>query len=44
VRVQAKGYKPADTTIRVEAGGSRDVKLSLEKRKSVNAVHDPFAD
>ncbi len=45
VRVQAKGYKPADTRVRVEAGGSRDVKLTLEKkRKSVNAVHDPFAD
>jgi serine/threonine-protein kinase len=44
VRVQAKGFKPADTKVRVEAGSSRDVKLSLEKRKSVNAVHDPFAD
>ncbi len=45
VRVQAKGYKPADTKVRVEAGGSRDVKLTLEKRKAgVNAVHDPFAD
>ena len=44
VRVQAKGYKPADTKVRVEAGSSRDVKLSLEKRKSVNAVHDPFAE
>jgi eukaryotic-like serine/threonine-protein kinase len=44
VRVQAKGYKPADARVRVEPGGSRDVKLTLEKRKNVNAVHDPFAD
>jgi len=45
VRVQAKGYKPADTKVRVDAGGSRDVKLTLEKKKaSTNAVHDPFDD
>jgi eukaryotic-like serine/threonine-protein kinase len=45
VRVQAKGFKPADTKVRVDAGGSRDVKLTLEKKKAgVNAVHDPFAD
>ena len=45
IRVQAKGYKPDDTKVRVEAGGSRDVRLTLEKKKtSVNAVEDPFAD
>ncbi|HEX5059328.1 MAG TPA: protein kinase [Kofleriaceae bacterium] len=45
VRVQAKGYKAADTKVRVDAGGSRDVKLTLEKKKtSTNSVHDPFAD
>lgn len=44
VRVQAKGYKPADSKVRVDAGGSRDVKLTLEKKKTVNAVEDPFAD
>ncbi|HEY5928023.1 MAG TPA: protein kinase [Kofleriaceae bacterium] len=45
VRVAAKGFKSADAKVRVEAGGSRDVKLTLEKQKaSVNTVHDPFAD
>jgi outer membrane biosynthesis protein TonB len=45
VRVTARGYKSADTKVRVDAGGSRDVKLTLEKKKAtVNAVHDPFAD
>lgn len=44
VRVQAKGYKTADAKVRVEVGGSRDVKLTLEKKKTVNAVEDPFAD
>ena len=44
VAVQAKGYKNADTRVRVDAGGSRDVKVSLDKKKTVNAVEDPFAD
>jgi serine/threonine-protein kinase len=44
VAVQAKGYKTADSRVRVEAGGSRDVKLKLDKKKTVNAVEDPFAD
>lgn len=45
IRVQAKGYKPDDSKVRVEAGASRDVRLTLEKKKtSVNAVEDPFAD
>jgi eukaryotic-like serine/threonine-protein kinase len=45
VRVQARGFKPADTKVRVDANAARDVSLTLEKRKAgVNAVHDPFAD
>ncbi|NVB85742.1 MAG: protein kinase [Kofleriaceae bacterium] len=45
IRVQAKGYRPDASKVRVEAGGSRDVRLTLEKKKtSVNAVEDPFAD
>jgi len=42
IRVQAKGFKPGVANIRVDAGGSRDVKLTLEKRSSANSVHNPF--
>lgn len=44
IRVQAKGFKPAEQKIRVGAGGSESVKLTLEKRRTVNSVEDPFAD
>ena len=45
VRVTAKGYKSADAKVRVDSGATREVKLTLEKKKAgVNAVHDPFAD
>jgi eukaryotic-like serine/threonine-protein kinase len=45
VRAQSRGYKPADTKVRIDAGGSREVTLTLEKKKAgVNAVHDPFAE
>jgi serine/threonine-protein kinase len=44
IRVQAKGFKPAEQKIRVGAGGTESVKLTLEKRRTVNSVEDPFAD
>jgi hypothetical protein len=44
IRVQAKGFKPAEQKFRVSAGGSESVKLTLEKRRTVNSVEDPFAD
>jgi hypothetical protein len=44
IRVQAKGYKPSEQKFRVGAGGSESVKLTLEKKRTVNSVEDPFAD
>jgi serine/threonine-protein kinase len=45
VRIQARGFKPATKKVRVEAGSTRDVTLTLEKKQAdANAVHDPFAD
>jgi hypothetical protein len=44
VRVQAKGYKPAEQKVKVGAGSSESVKLTLVKRRTVDSVEDPFAD
>ncbi|HSD90612.1 MAG TPA: protein kinase [Kofleriaceae bacterium] len=45
IRVQAKGFKPAEEKVHVSAGGSADLKLTLErKKKAVNAVENPFDD
>jgi hypothetical protein len=43
IRVQAPGHKPFEQTVRVEAGGKKSIAVEL-KKKSINAVHDPFAD
>jgi serine/threonine-protein kinase len=43
IRVESPGHKPDVETIRVEAGAKKDLKITL-KKKSINAVHDPFAD
>jgi serine/threonine-protein kinase len=43
IRVESPGHKPDVETIRVESGAKKDLKITL-KRKSINAVHDPFAD
>ena len=43
VRVQAPGHKPFEQMIRVDAGGKKALSVEL-KKKSINAVHDPFAD
>ncbi len=43
VRVQAPGHKPFEQLIRVEAGAKKTLAVEL-KKKSINAVHDPFAD
>jgi hypothetical protein len=44
VRIQAKGYKPTEQKFRIAAESSENVRLTLEKRRSVNSVEDPFAD
>jgi serine/threonine protein kinase len=44
VRVQAKGFKAEEQKVRVGAGGNETVKLTLEKKRTVNSVEDPFAD
>ncbi|HSN27136.1 MAG TPA: protein kinase [Kofleriaceae bacterium] len=43
VRVQAPGHKPFEQLIRVEAGSKKTLAVELRK-KSINAVHDPFAE
>ena len=43
IRVESPGHKPDLEVIRVEAGAKKDLKVTL-KKKSINAVHDPFAD
>jgi len=44
IRVQSKAFKPGIAKVTIEAGATKDIRLSLEKKSSVNNVHDPFAD
>jgi flagellar basal body-associated protein FliL len=43
IRVESPGHKPDLEIIHVESGAKKDLKITL-KKKSINAVHDPFAD
>ena len=43
IRVESPGHKPDLEIIHVAAGAMKDLKVTL-KKKSINAVHDPFAD
>jgi serine/threonine-protein kinase len=43
IRVESPGHKPDLELIHVEAGAKKDLEVTLKKR-SINAVHDPFAD
>jgi serine/threonine-protein kinase len=43
IRVEAPNHKPEMQIVHVEIGQKQDLKVTL-KKKSINAVHDPFAD
>ena len=43
IRVESPGHKPDPEMIHVAAGAKKDLKITL-KKKSINTVHDPFAD
>jgi serine/threonine-protein kinase len=43
IRVEAPNHKPEMQIVHVEIGKKQDLKVTL-KNKSINSVHDPFAD
>jgi serine/threonine-protein kinase len=43
IRVESPGHRPDLETVHVTAGAKKDLKVTL-KKKSINTVHDPFAD
>jgi hypothetical protein len=43
IRVESPNHKPEMQVVHVTAGAKQDLKVTL-KKKSINTVHDPFAD